>query len=317
MSEVFVGIDVSKAQLDVATRPDGATWTVTNDEAGIAALVARLREMKVTLVVVEATGGYEAAMVAQLALAMPVAVVNPRQVRDFAKATGQLAKTDRLDAMVLARFADGVRPEPRPLKDDETQHLTALVARRRQLVDMRTAEKNRLGSAPRPLRKGIEKHIAWLDRQVRDLEKDLDDGIRKSPVWREKDDLLRAVQGIGLVSSATLLAVLPELGTLDRRKIAALVGVAPLNRDSGTLRGKRAVWGGRSTVRSVLHMATLVAVRHNPRLGAFYERLVARGKKEKVALTATMRKLVTILNAMVRDGRAFDPAFGLDAQHSC
>lgn len=317
MSEIFVGIDVCKAQLDVATRPEGLTWTVSNDEAGIASLVERLRQLKVTLVVLEATGGYEAAVVAELALVMPVAVVNPRQVRDFAKATGQLAKTDRLDAMVLARFADAVRPEPRPLKDDDTQYLTALVARRRQLVDMRTAEKNRLASAPAPLRKSIAKHIAWLDRQVRDVGDDLDAGIRNSPLWRAKDDLLRGVSGIGIVSSATLLAMLPELGTLDRRQIAALVGVAPLNRDSGAHRGKRSIWGGRANVRAVLHMATLVAVRHNPRLGTFYEGLVARGKKPKVALTATMRKLVTILNAMTRDKRPFDPTFGLAIQHSC
>ena len=317
MSETFVGIDVSKAQLDVATRPDGTTWTVSNDEAGISALVARLRELDVKLVVLEATGGYEAAVVAQLALAMSVAVVNPRQVRDFAKATGQLAKTDRLDAMMLARFADAVRPEPRPLKDDEALYLTALVARRRQLVDMRTAEKNRLGMAPGPLHKGIEKHIAWLDRQLRDVEKDLDAKIRTSPLWRDKDDLMRGVPGVGLVSSGTLLAMLPELGTLDRRKIAALVGVAPLNRDSGTLRGKRSIWGGRANIRTVLHMATLVAVRHNDRLRAFYDRLVARGKKPKVALTATMRKLVTILNALVRDKKPFDPTFGLAPQHSC
>lgn len=317
MSETFVGIDVSKAQLDVATRPDGTTWTVSNDEAGIGALVARLRELHVTLVVLEATGGYEAAVAAQLALAMPVAVVNPRQVRDFAKATGQLAKTDRLDALMLARFAEAVRPEPRPLKDEETQHLTALVARRRQLVDMRTAEKNRLAVAPRRLRKGIEKHIAWLDREVRGVDEDLDDGIRNSAMWRAKDDLCRGVAGIGLISSATMLAMLPELGTLDRRKIAALVGAAPLNRDSGTHRGQRSTWGGRASVRAVLHMATLVAVRHNARLRAFYDRLVARGKKSKVAITATMRKLVTILNAMVRDKKPFDPDFGLAIQHSC
>jgi transposase len=317
MSDVFVGIDVSKAQLDVAVRPGAAEWTVPNDEAGIRALVVRLRELQVTLVVVEATGGFEAAAVAELAVAMPVAVVNPRQVRDFAKATGQLAKTDRLDAAVLAHFAEGVRPEPRPLKDEETTQLADLVSRRRQLTDMLVAEKNRRANAKRAMRKSLDKHIEWLERELRSVETDLDSSIRNSPVWREKDDLLRAVKGVGLVSSATLLATLPELGQLDRRQIAALVGVAPLNRDSGTMRGTRAIWGGRADVRSVLHMATRSAVRFNPRLRAFYQRLLARGKQEKVALTASMRKLLTILNAMLRDGRPFDATFGLDAQHSC
>lgn len=317
MSDVFVGIDVSKAQLDVAVRPSGATWTVSNDGPGIAELVAKLRTLAGTLAVVEATGGFEAAVVAELALVMPVAVVNPRQARDFAKATGQLAKTDRLDAMVLARFAEAVRPEPRPLKDEDAKLLTALVARRRQLVEMCVAEKNRLGAAARPLRKGIERHIAWLERQVRDIETDLDEKLRESPVWRAKDDLMRGFTGIGKVSSSTLVACMPELGTISRRKAAALTGAAPLNRDSGQHRGTRSIWGGRGTVRAVLHMATLSAIRHNPRIRAFYDRLIARGKKPKVAITAAMRKVVTILNAMLRDNRPYDPTFGLDRQHSC
>jgi transposase len=317
MSDVFVGIDVSKARLDVAARPGGAVWSVTNDEAGIAELLAKLREMNPTLVVAEATGGFEAAVVAELATALTVAVVNPRQVRDFAKATGQLAKTDRIDAEVLARFAEAVRPEPRPLKDEETRHLAALVSRRRQLSDMIVAEGNRLGAAPQKLHKGIQKHIDWLRRELRLVEKDLDNNIKSSPVWREKDDLMRGVKGIGPVSAKTMLAEVPELGRLNRKQIAALVGVAPLNRDSGTHRGKRSVWGGRASARAVLYMATLSAVRWNAPLRTFYERLIGKGKPPKVAMTAAMRKLLTILNAMVRDNRPWDPAFGLDAQHSC
>lgn len=317
MSELFIGVDVSKARLDVAVRPTGEAWSTDNDEAGIAALVTRLTKLGATLVVVEATGGLEVAMVAELAAAVPVAVVNPRQVRDFARAMGQLAKTDRIDAEVLARFAEAVNPDPRPLKDEETRHLAALVSRRRQLRDMIVAESNRLGAAPKKLHKGIEKHIDWLRRELRLLEKDLDGQIKSSPIWREKEDLMRGVKGIGPHSAATMLAEVPELGTLNRKQIAALVGVAPLNRDSGTYRGKRSIWGGRATVRAVLYMATLSAVRANPALRAFYKRLVANGKPKKVALTAAMRKLLTILNAIVRDQRPWDPTFGLDAPHSC
>lgn len=317
MSDVFVGIDVSKARLDVAVRPAGEVWSVTNDEAGIAELLAKLREVGPTLVVVEATGGFEIAMVAELATTLAIAVVNPRQVRDFARATGQLAKTDRLDAEVLARFAEAVQPEPRPLKDEETRHLAALVSRRRQLRDMIVAESNRLGMAPKKLHKGIQKHIDWMRRELRLLEKDLDDNIKSSPVWREKEDLMRSIKGIGPVSAATMLAEVPELGSLDRKKIAALVGVAPLNRDSGTHRGKRSIWGGRASARAVLYMATLTAIQWNPVLRAFYERLLANGKSKKVAITAAMRKLLTILNAVVRDQRAWDPNFGLAPQHSC
>lgn len=317
MSDLFVGVDVSKAQLDVAIRPSGATFSVKNDETGIAQLVGRLEELKVALVVAEATGGLEVAMVAELATVVPVAVVNPRQVRDFAKAIGQLAKTDQIDAEVLARFAEVVRPTPRPLKDEETRHLAALVCRRRQLRDMITAESNRLGSAPTRLHKGIQKHIDWMQRELRLLEKDLDDDIKSSPVWREKEDLMRGMKGVGPISAATMLAEVPELGTLNRKQIAALVGVAPLNRDSGTYRGKRTIWGGRAQARAVLYMATLAAVRYNPPLRAFYQRLVANGKAKKVAVTATMRKMLTILNAIVRDHQPWDVLFGLAPKHSC
>jgi transposase len=317
MSELFIGVDVSKARLDIAVRPTGEAWSTNNDEAGIAALVTRVTELGATLVVVEATGGLEVAMVAELATAVPVAVVNPRQVRDFARAMGQLAKTDAIDAEVLARFAEAVKPDPRPLKDEETRHLAALVSRRRQLRDMIVAESNRLAAAPGKLHKGIEKHIDWLRRELRLLEKDLDEQIKSSPIWREKEDLMRGVKGIGPVSAATMLAEVPELGTLNRKQIAALVGVAPLNRDSGTFRGKRSIWGGRASARAVLYMATLNAVRYNPALRAFFQRLVAHGKPKKVALTAAMRKLLTIINAIVRDRRPWDAAFGLDAQHSC
>ncbi len=286
---LFVGIDVAKAQVDIAVRPTGACWTTPQTEAGIQDVVARLQTLAPTLVVLEATGGLERGVTAALATArLPIAVVNPRQVRDFAKATGRLAKTDRLDAQVLAHFAEAVRPQPRPLPAEQAQVLSAHLARRRQLVEMLTAERNRLGTAPRPVRQRIQTHIAWLEQELREVEDDLGTTLRASPLWREQDDLLRSVPGVGPVLSITLLAELPELGTLNRKQIAALVGVAPLNRDSGTLRGRRTVWGGRARVRAVLYMATLVAVRHNPVLRAFYDRLRTAGKPPKVALTACM-----------------------------
>ena len=297
----FIGIDVAKAQLDVAVRPTGEHWTVPQTEAGVADLVARLQPLAPTLIVLEATGGLERLASAALAAAgLPVAVVNPRQVRDFAKATGRLAKTDRLDAQVLAHFAEAVRPQPRPVPEEQAQLLSAQLARRRQLVEMLTAEKNRLGTAPRPVRQRIQTHIAWLEQELRAVEDDLSTTLRASPVWREQDDLLRSVPGVGPVVSLTLLAELPELGTLNRKQIAALVGVAPLNRDSGTLRGRRTVWGGRARVRAVLYLAALVATRHNPVLRAFYDRLRAAGKPPKVALTACMHKLLLILNALLK-----------------
>jgi transposase len=274
---------------------------VTNDETGIAALVARLQAVQPTLIVLEATGGYHRAVVAALAAAaLPLVVINPRQVRDFAKATGQLAKTDVLDARAVAHFAEAVRPTPRPLPDAQTEELRALLARRRQLIAMRTAEQNRLENAPRRLRADIEAHIAWLNQRVATLDDDLDTTLRASPVWRERETLYRSVPGIGPVCARTLMLDLPELGTLSRQRIAALVGVAPFNRDSGTLRGTRTTWGGRAHVRAALYMSTLVAVRYNPVLKRFYERLCAAGKAKKVALTACMRKLLTILNAMAK-----------------
>jgi transposase len=253
------------------------------------------------LIVLEATGGFQRAVVAALAAAaLPVVVVNPRQARDFAKATGQLAKTDVLDARALAHFAEAVRPTPRPLPDAQTDDLRALLARRRQLVAMRTAEINRLGSAPPRVQGDLQAHIAWLDQRLAALDDDLDTTLRASPVWRERETLYRSVPGIGPVCARTLMLDLPELGTLSRQRIAALVGVAPLNRDSGTWRGHRTIWGGRAQVRATLYMGTLVAVRHNPVLKAFYERLCRAGKVKKVALIACMRKLLTILNAMVK-----------------
>ena len=298
----FVGIDVSKAQVDVAVRPTGTRWVVSYDETGIKELVSQMVDLCPAMVLLEATGGLELPLVAALAAAaLPVVVVNPRQVRDFARATGTLAKTDSLDAAVLAHFADAVRPSVRPLRDAESQVLNSLTARRHQVLTMLVSEKNRLGTAISAVRPRIEAHIAWLEQELNDLDKELRQSLRRSPVWREKDDLLRTVPGVGEQLSLTLLADLPELGTLDQRQIAALVGVAPFNRDSDTLRGRRAVWGGRSRVRGVLYMGTLTATRFNPVISDFYQRLLAAGKPKKVALVACMRKLLTILNAMVKD----------------
>lgn len=307
-NQVFVGIDVAKAQLDIALRPTGDRWAVPNEEASIASLVAQLQAAHPTLIVLEATGGYQRAVVAALAAAaLPVVVVNPRQARDFAKATGQLAKTDTLDARALAHFAEAVRPPLRPLPDAQTEELRALLTRRRQLVAMRTAEHNRLDNAPRRVQATIEAHLAWLDAQLATLDDDLDTTLRASPVWRERETLYRSVPGIGPVSARTLLLDLPELGTLSRQRIAALAGVAPYNCDSGTMRGRRAIWGGRAPLRATLYMATLVAVRHHPVLTTCYERLLAAGKAKKVALVACMRKLLTILNAMVKHQTPWQP----------
>ncbi len=304
----FIGIDVAKAELAVAVRPAGTQWTVPQTEAGWEALATQLQALGPTLVLLEATGGLELPVTGVLAAAgLPVAIVNPRQVRDFAKARGTLAKTDPVDAQVLAHFAEAVRPVPRPVPDAATQALAALVTRRRQLVEMLTAERNRLGSAPRPLRPRLQAHIRWLQRALGGLDGDLQQAIRTSPCWRVQDDLLRSAPGVGPVLSATLLASLPELGTLSRRAIAALVGVAPWSRESGARRGARRCWGGRAAVRGVLYMGTLAAVRHNPVLRAFYQRLRQAGKLKKVALVACMRKLLTILNAMVRHQKAWAP----------
>jgi transposase len=313
----FVGIDVSKKQLDVAFRPSGECMQVSNSEQGIAELVERLSRSAPTLVVLEATGGYQAAVVASLGIAkVATAVVNPRQVRDFAKATGRMAKTDAIDAAVLAHFAEVLRPEPRPLLDEQTIALEALVTRRRQVVEMITSEQNRLAQSHKSLRAGIKSHINFLQRELKDIHRDLDGMLRQTPMWREQEDLLRSAKGVGRMTVAVLLSKLPELGTLDNKRIAALVGLAPMNRDSGTYRGKRMIWGGRASVRAALYMATLVASRHNPTIRTFYERLCAAGKPKKLALTACMRKLLTILNAMVRTKTPWR-ALPATAQDSC
>jgi transposase len=311
MADVFIGIDVAKAQLDVAVRPSDEHWQVANTEVAIADLVQRVAALAPTSIVLEATGSLEWPLAAALAAAaLPVAVVNPRQVRDFARATGKLAKTDRLDAAVLAHFADAVRPQPRPMPDATSQALAALVTRRRQLVEMLTAEKNRRLLALPAVRAELDEHITWLTARLGRLDRDLKDAIQQSPIWRAKDDLLRSVKGVGPVLSTTMLTDLPELGTLNRKQIAALVGVAPLARDSGTLRGKRTCWGGRASVRTALYMSALVGTRFNATLRTLYERLLKAGKLKKVALVACMRKLLLILNAIVRDQRRWDPDYG-------
>lgn len=308
----YVGIDVSKDRLDIAVRPTGDTWSVANDASGTPEVVQRLAQLHPKLVVLEATGGLQLPVVAALASAgLPLSMVNPRQVRDFARATGKLAKTDQLDAQVLAHFAEAVRPTPYPLPDAQTQELTALLTRRHQVVEMLTAEKNRLRTARESVRQRVQDHIRWLEQELADLDDDLEHTLRESPLWREKDNLLRSVPGIGRVVSITLLADLPELGTLSRHQIAALVGVAPLNRDSGRFRGKRTVWGGRAKVRAALYMAALTATRYNPIIKAFYHRLCGAGKARKVALTACMRKLLIILNSMVKHQQTWAP----DVQH--
>jgi transposase len=305
---VTIGVDVAQATLEVRVEPAGTGWTVPNDATGIATLVEQLRTQAVSLVVLEATGGCEYAAVAGLSLTgLPVAVVNPRQVRDFARATGQLAKTDRIDARVLAQFAAAIRPEPRPLPTAEVQEVDATVTRRRQLLEMLQAERNRHRTARGQVARQIQQHIIWLERQVATVDDDLRRLIEASPLWRAKEDLLRSVPGIGPTTACTLLAELPELGTLSGRQIAALVGVAPFARDSGTLRGKRAMWGGRASVRTVLYLATLVAIRHTPRLKAVYRRLRDAGKQPKLALIACERKLVVMLTAMVAHGTPWHP----------
>ena len=300
-SATHIGIDVSKATLDIGVIPTGETWSIANQSDDIAALVKKLRRLKPEKIVIEPTARLELPVVGALAAAgLQIVVVNPRQVRDFARASGILAKTDRLDALVLARFGQAVAPEIRPLKDEDTQALNALMTRRRQLRNMLITEKNRLGNAPAPVQKGIKDHIVWLEKQLKDLDDDLDSTLRDSPAWREKDALLQSVPGVGRILSLSILSQLPELGQLDRRQIAALVGVAPFNCDSGSFRGRRRVWGGRSHLRGVLFMATLASTKHNPVIKTFYERLRASGKPAKVALTACMRKLLVILNAMIK-----------------
>ncbi len=306
--QVFVGIDVSKDWVDVAVRPTGEAWNSVQDEAGVEALVQRLRKLEPCLVVLEATGGYEVPLVVALGTAnVPVAVVNPRQVRDFARSMGKLAKTDRLDAAAIAHFGEASGVVAQPLATTEARELEALVARRRQIIQMKVAEQQRRQRALPVVRDRIDRVLAVLEQELGDLDGDLHDRLRQSPLWRAREDLLRSVPGVGPALTFTLLAGLPELGTLHRRQIAALVGVAPLSRDSGKLRGQRVCWGGRANVRAALYMPTLVAVRHNPVLAAFYERLLAAGKPKKVALTACMRKLLTILNAIIKYERHWDP----------
>jgi transposase len=306
-----VGIDVSKAKLDVAVRPSGERFMFSNDEDGLRELVKRLQKIAPERVVLEPTGGYEATVVEALASAtLPVIVVNARQIRDFAKATGRLAKTDKIDADVIAHFAEAVKPEFRPLPDEAQRELEALVTRRRQLVDMRAGEMKRMQTAKRVVKPNIEEVIRFLDKQIDDLDDDLKKALRSTPLWRENDNLLQSVPGVGPVLSETLIALVPELGKLDRKQIASLVGVAPLNNDSGSRKGKRSTWGGRAAVRAVLYMAARSASRYNPMIKAFFDRLEARGKSDMVTIVACMRKLLVTLNAMMRDRRPWAPPLG-------
>ena len=311
---VYAGIDVAQDEVVIALAPGGEQWASATTPVALGEAVARLRQCAPALVVLEATGGLEAPLVALLAEAgLPVVVVNPRQVRDFARATGRLAKTDALDAAVLALFAERIRPEPRPLPDAAARRLGALLARRRQLLDMLVAEQHRLARADADVIQDVRAHIAWLRKRVAGLDDELSRAIKASPLWRAKDDLLQSVPAVGRVLALTLIAELPELGTLNRKQIAALVGVAPLNRDSGAFRGKRMVWGGRASVRTTLYLAAMCGTRFNPTLRAFYHRLLAAGKPKKVAQVACARKLLTILNAMARSGTPWQ----VDFQHSC
>jgi transposase len=304
---------VSKERLDIALT-DGQQWSCANQEGDFEELAGRLRAEQVGLIVLEASGGYEGAVVASLSAAgLPVVVVNPRQVRDFAKACGRLAKTDRIDARVLAQFAQRIQPELRPLKDEQTRELEALLQRRRQILGMLTAERQRLAIAATNVRTDIREHIHFLVKRLKDADSALDELIRQTPLWREREELFKPVRGIGPQTLRTLCASLPELGSLNRRKIAALVGVAPYNCDSGKFAGTRRCWGGRADVRTTLYMAVVCATRYNPVIRSFYQRLVQAGKAKKLALTACMRKLLTILNAMVRDGAQWNQNLHLTA----
>jgi len=307
--EKFVGIDVSKSTLDVCIEPAVQVLQVVYDEAGIKRLVARLKEVSPTLIVMEATGGLEVRIATELASQeLPVAVINPRQARDFAKATGQLAKTDQVDAAVLAAFAKAIRPQARALKDEDARALNDMVNRRRQLIGIRVQETLRLGTAAsKPVQKDLNKHIAWLDKRITGIDADLTKRLRGSEAWRAKDDLLRGIPGVGAVTTLTMLAKCPELGTLNRREIAALTGVAPLANDSGKHRGKRFIWGGRADVRAVLYMAAISAIRCNDTIKAFAERLKKAGKPPKVVIVACMRKLLTIMNSMLKNNAPWNP----------
>jgi len=307
---MFVGIDVSKDRLDVHLLPGDEAFAVARHGEGLEELVERLRTLPLGLIVLEATGGYETVVAAALAAAnLPLAVVNPRQIRDFARATGRLAKTDRLDAQIIARFAEAIRPEPRSVPDAEARALGELIARRRQIVEMIGAESNRRRHLThKRLLRGLERVLAVLQAQLSEIERDIDDAVRGSPAWREKDDLLKTVPAIGNTIARTLIAEIPELGTLDRRKIASLAGLAPINRDSGTLRGRRTIAGGRGPVRTALYMAVMVSIRHKLPLSHTYQRLRTAGKAPKVAIVACMRKLLTQLNAILRDRKPWQPA---------
>ncbi len=307
-SELFVGIDISKDTLDMGIQPAGQTIPLPHNEPGITEATRRLLKAQPRLVVLEATGGLKTALAAALISAgVPVAVVNPRQVRDYAKATGQLAKTDRIDALVLADFARAIRPEVRPMKDTLTRELDEQVTRRRQLVEMRVQEYLRLGRASKVQQKSLHSHIAWLDKRIEDIDTDLRKRLRASPIWCAKDDLLRSIPGVDALTSTTLLAKLPELGTLDRKGLAALAGLAPLANDSGKKRGKRIIWGGRAEVRCALYMPTVTAIRCNPVIHTFAERLKAAGKPAKVVIVACMRKLLSIMNAMLKSNAPWNP----------
>lgn len=307
-SSVYVGIDVSKASLDIAVRPSGEHWQVENTSEGIASLVAKLQSLTQVSIVLEATGGYETAVAVSMSVVkLPVAVINPRQAREFAKSLGRLAKTDKIDASVLAHFGEAIHPEPRVMPDEQTMLLQAALVRRRQIVEMMAAEKNRLHTAHKTIQPRLKEHITWLEAERDELDKELHDQLSNSVVWREKENLLRSVPGVGPVTATTLLAELPELGHLDRKKIASLVGVAPFNCDSGKKRGKRSIWGGRASVRNALYMASLSAKRYNKVIKEMYDRLILMGKPAKVALVACMRKLLTILNAMMHAGKSWQP----------
>jgi transposase len=304
VDKTYAGIDVSKATLDVAISNKAEIKSFPNHESGVQQIVTYLKKQELTMTVMEATGGLEKLLAASLVEAnIPVVVVNPRQVRDYAKAKGKLAKTDSIDARILVEFGIDIHPEIRPLSDKQTDAIKAILVRRQQLMDMITMENNRLWSAEIKVIPSIQEHLNWLKRDLKSMDEDLNDKIQKSPIWGEKDNLLQSVPGVGPVLSITLLGALPELGRLNRKQIAALAGVAPFNRDSGKYRGKRTTKGGRSRVRPALYMATLVATRFNPVIKAQYSHLIEMGKVKKVALVACMRKLLTILNAMVRDNR--------------
>ena len=306
-NDIYVGIDVSKKTLDVDGYPQSCKRSFPNDEQGHRALIELLRPLEPKGIVLEATGGLEMPVASELMRAgMTPAIINPRQARDFAKALGYLAKTDQVDAIVLARFGEAVKPDPRPLKSEDLQQLEEILTRRRQLVEMVTAEKNRRMKASPKMAKEIEEHIDWLTRHIKGADHDLGTAIKESPVWQAKADLLKSIPGVGKVTVNTLLAQLPELGNLNRREIAALVGICPFNHDSGGHRGKRRIWGGRATVRATLYMAALVATRFNPVIKAFYQKLLAAGKLKKVALVACMRKLLTTMNAMMQTQTAWE-----------